>query len=104
MDFLNSVYQTFKRNRNTWYKFQGYFELVNQQKTADNQNFITDNQSWLTNVYNFKHVNEFVRGEIFNDITKRIIYNGLTGSSWYFKRFERLSITVVPTEFKVIKS
>lgn len=43
MDFLNSVYQTFKPNRNTWYKFQGYFELVNQQKTADNQNFITDN-------------------------------------------------------------
>lgn len=104
IDFLNSVYQTFKPNRNIWYKFQGYFELVNQLKTADNQNFITDNRSWLTNVYNFKHFNEFVRAEIFNDITKRIIYNGLTGSSWHFKRFERLSITVVPTEFKVIKS
>ena len=28
------------------------------------------------------------------DIKKRIIYNGMTGSSWRFKRFERLCISV----------
>ena len=103
--FLNSVYQSFKPNKNTKYKFQVYFELVNQQKTVDNQSFLTDNRNWLSNVYTFKHFNEFVGAEIFNDINKRIIINCLTGSSWYFKRFERLSITVVPlTGFKLIKS
>ena len=104
-DFLNSVYRSFKPDKNIKYKFQGYFELVNQQKTIDNQSFLTDDQNWLTNVYSFKHFNEFVRAEIANDITKRIILNGLTGSSWYFKRFERLNITVVPlAKSKLIKS
>ena len=95
-DFLNSVYQSFKPNKNIKYKFQGYFELINQQKTIDNQSFLTDKRNWLTNVYFFKHFNEFIRNEIFNDITKRIIVNSLTGSSWHFKRFERLNIIAVP--------
>ena len=44
-DFLNVVYRTFKPSKNIKYKFQAYFELVNQQRTCDNQNFTTDNRS-----------------------------------------------------------
>ena len=51
---------------------------------------------WLTNSFNSKHFNDFVRGEIRDEITKRIIVNGQTGSSWHFKRLEQLSIIVVP--------
>ena len=95
-DFLNVVYYTFKPSKNIKYRFQAYFELVNRQRTFDNQNFITDNRSWLTNVYRFNYFNEFVRGELKSEITKRIIQNGLTDSSWYFRRFERLNVIVVP--------
>ena len=95
-DFLNVVHHTFKPSKDIKYKFQAYFELVNQQRTFDNQNFITDNRSWLTNVYRFNYFNEFVRGELKSEITKRIIQNGLTDSSWYFRRFERLNVIVVP--------
>ena len=95
-DFLNIIYRTFKPLKNIKYKFQAYFELVNQQRTSDNQNFITDNRSWLTNVYRLKYFNEFVRGELKNEITNRIIQNGLTGSSRYFRRFEKLNVIVVP--------
>lgn len=35
-------------------------------------------------------------GELRDEITKRVIVNGQTGSSWYFKRFERLNVIVVP--------
>ena len=51
---------------------------------------------WLTNSFNSKYCNDFVRGEIRDEITKRIIVNGQTGSSWHFKRFKRLSVIVVP--------
>ena len=36
-----------------------------------------------------------MRSEVKNEITKRSINNGLTGSSWYF-RFERLNVIVAP--------
>ena len=103
-DFLNSVYNSFKAFKKK-YRFQGYFELVNPQPTLDNQSFLTENRNWLTNAYKSIYFNEFVRSEISNDIKKRIISNGLTGSSWYFKRFERLNITVISVkEEKLFKS
>ena len=95
-EFLGVVYRTFKPLKNIDYKFQAYFEIVNQQRKSDNRNFLTDNRSWLTNVYRFKYLNEFLRAELKNEITKRIISNGLTGSSWYFRRFERLNVIVLP--------
>lgn len=48
------------------------------------------------NTFNSKHLNDFVRGEIRDEITRRVIINGETGSSWLFKCFERLAIVVVP--------
>ena len=95
-DFLGVTYQTFTLLKNIDHKFQVYFEIMNQQRTSNNQNFLTDNRSWLTKVYRFKFFNDFLRNELKNEINKRIINNGLTGSSWYFKRFERLNVIVVP--------
>ena len=83
-DFLGVVYRTFKPLKNIDHKFQVYFEIVNQQRTSDNQNFLTNNRSWLTKVYRFKFFNDFLENEFNNEIIKRIISNGLTGSSWYF--------------------
>ena len=59
---------------------------------------------WLTTVFHFKHFNQFVRGEIKDEIVKGVIVNGQTGSSWYFKRFNRMIIIVVPllNELKII--
>lgn len=74
--FLNVVHDTFVPQRNLTYKFQAYFEIVNKQRTPDNNDFLTDNRTWLTNVFRFKYFNEFVKGEIRNEITKRIINNG----------------------------
>ena len=54
-------------------KIQGYAEIINQQR------------------------GEFMITER-NDIVKRIIINGQTGSSWFFKRFNRL--TVIFTYFE----
>ena len=42
----------------------------------------------------FAIFNDYVRDSIESEIVKQIIVNGLTGSSCYFKRFQRLTITV----------
>ena len=89
--FLNSVYETFRPD-NKESKFQGYDEIVNQQRR---ELILEDKRVWLTNSYNSKHFNDFVWGEIRDEITKRIITNSQTGSSWYFKQFQRLTVIVV---------
>ena len=79
---------------------QGYAELINQQQgeiiTSENE------RVWLTNVYTTKHFNRYVRGALKNEILKRLILNGETGSSWTFKRFQRLQI--ITTSFESSKS
>ena len=37
-----------------------------------------------------------MRVEIKDEMMNRIIVNGQSGSSWFFKRFNRLSIIVTP--------
>ena len=91
--FLDNVHLAFN-SRNRMYKFQGYFEIINQQRGPEN--VLEDKRVWLTNVYCFKYFNDFVRGEIKDQIIKRVIVNGQSGSSCFFKRFSRLNITVVP--------
>ena len=95
--FLDSVYKTFRPTKDC--KFQGYAEIVNQQKGQDT--ILEDTCVWLTNSYNSKHFNDFVRGQMRDDITKRIISNDQTGSSWHFKRFKRLTVIVISLDNSV---
>ena len=97
-DFLDNVYKAFKPLPNTKYKFHAFFELVNQQKIDSNQRLF-DTRSWFTNVYHFFHFNEFVRQQFNDEILKRIIQNGQTGSSWHFFRFQSLRVIAAPLKY-----
>ena len=88
--FLNSVYQVFQPKKEC--KFQVYAEIVNQQR---GEIILEDEKVWLTNLHHSKDFNDFARGEIKDEITKRVIVNGQSGSSWLFKRFDRLNVIVV---------
>lgn len=76
-DFLDSVYARF--DPDDQYKIQGYVEIINQQQSK----FIIAESTrvWLTNTYTASHFNEYVHSSIKSEIVKRIIVNGLTGSS-----------------------
>ena len=87
-DFLNSVYGRFVFDAE--YKIQGYVEVINYQ-LGEIIN-LENTRLWLTDVYTAHHFNSYVRGEIKNDIVKRVIFNGATCSSWILKRFNRLQI------------
>ena len=89
-DFLQSVYESYHPQKN---KIQAFFEMINQQR---GEIILEGNRAWLTNLLVTKHFNTFLRTEIKNEIIKRIILHGQSGSSWFFKRFERLSIFTTP--------
>ena len=97
-EFLDAVYKSFKLKAATKYKFHAFFELVNQQKIDNNQRML-DIRSWFTNVYRFSHFNEFVRQRFEEEIIKRIIRNGQTGSGWRFLRFQDLRVIVAPLKY-----
>ena len=100
-DFLNSVYERFVSGRN--YKIHGYVEVVNYQQTEIVN--LENTRVWLTNVFKGRHFIPYIRGEIKNDILRRVIINGATGSSWIFKRFSKLQIiTTDESNFKNIMS
>ena len=87
-DFLQAVYNNFVSNDEN--KIQGYAEIINQQQG----DFIVceSTRVWLRNTFAVRHFNPYVRGSIKGEIMKRVVVNGMTGSSWFFKRFQRLTI------------
>ena len=90
--FLDSVYETFRPGN----KFQEQISrLCWNCESARGEVILEGKRIWLTNSYNSKDFNDFIRGEIRDETTKRIIANSQTGSSWYFKRFQRLTVIVV---------
>ena len=75
--------------------FKCSFTIVNfQPSPVQNAAEIPDSRTWTTKVYEGVYFNECLKQRIMTDVGKRIIINGLTGSSWRFKRFDRLSISV----------
>ena len=48
----------------------------------------------IFDAYECKCFNSFVKAEIKNDLMKRVIVDGMTGSSWRLERFERITCIV----------
>ena len=68
---------------------------MNQQR---GEIVLEDKRVWLTDVYRSKYFNDFVRGGIKDEITKIVLVNGESGSSWHFKWFDRLNMIVSVAE------
>ena len=89
--FFNSVKNPFVSDGKE-YKMQGYFELKSYQRTEPVE--LENIRVWLSNVFVGKYFNELIRNEMKNDILKRVIINGSTGSSWLFRQFNKLQVNV----------
>ena len=89
-DFALSFERVFVRDKKV--KTHGSIELVDYQPTEIIE--LESRRIWMTYIYVCKFFNEFVKGEIKNDSMKRVTVNEMTGSSWRFKRFERVSNVV----------
>ena len=82
---------------------QGYAEIKNYQQTEIVK--LENIRVWLTNVFIGRYFNNFIRGSMKEEILERVIINESTGSSWLFKRFNKLQVIVTTkTAFKNIMS
>ena len=92
-DFLNNVRSKIKISNTAVIK--GSFVIENIQKASDNSILLKDTRYWSTEVYTVNYFNQFVYYNLAEDYSKRVILNGLSGSSWTFNRFINLNLTLI---------
>ena len=94
-DFLNNVKARIKiENDHVIVKGSCVIENI-QHSILDDIPPLKDTRYWSTEVYTVNYFNQFVYYNLAEDFSKRVINNGLTGSSWVFNRFINLSLTVL---------
>ena len=97
-DFLLNCKYNFK-NSNQSKTFKCSFTIQNQQTSAiPNAPPTLDNRYWSTSPYESVYFNDFILFSLKGEILNRVVQNGLSGSSWFFKKFASLSLKVLEGE------
>ena len=77
-------------------------KLINYQPAEIIQLEQESRRIWMTDIYSCKFFNGFVRGQIENDLMKKVIINEMSGSNWRFKRFDHITMIVSRVDEKSI--
>ena len=96
-EFLFHVKNRIKRSTEDVFVRSG-FSLENIQPVLDQYNEpLKNSRYWTTDPVQTKSFNDFVYFNIRESVLKRVINNGLTGSSWHFNRFLYVNIKTLQT-------
>ena len=100
-EFLSNVKAHFKVGGPV--QIKASFTIENYQPPVSEE-FVPlyNTRYWTTDVYPATYFNSFVFYNLRQDITKRVIANGLSGSSWMFSKFIQLSISVYNNNNKLV--
>ena len=94
-EFLLSVKSKIFRSNTDFYIRCG-FSLENMQEPlTDDDEPLTNSRYWSTEPIQTKSFNDFVYFSLQESILKRVINNGLTNSSWFFKRFLYINVKTI---------
>ena len=94
-EFLFNVKNWIKRSKVEFFIRSG-FSLENIQPVLDQYNEpLKNSRYWTIDPIHTKSFNGFVYFNIRESILKRVINNGLTGSSWHFNRFLYINIKIL---------
>ena len=79
--------------------------MIENIQPSVNENFtpIINTRYWSTEPYKTKYFNDYVFYGLREDILKRVIVNGISGSSWRFRRFIYLNLKVLDLESEIVK-
>ena len=103
-DFLSNVKRKIKRS-NEYFLIRCGFSLENIQPVLDNYNEpLKNTRYWSTDPIETKSFNDFVYFNVRESILKRVINNGLTGSSWHFNRFVYISVKTFSVNESILKT
>ena len=94
-EFLNVFNLKFNTDSKGNLIFKYSFVIINYQPPAfDGGAPIYDSKFWSTKTFESFYFNDFVKLSLIQDIRKKVIINGKTGSSWRFNRFQSILISV----------
>ena len=103
-EFLTNVKNLIKR-RNQYFIIRCGFSIENFQPTLDNYNEpLKNTRYWSTEPIETKSFNDFVYFNVRQSILKRVINNGMSGSSWRFNRFVYLNIKTFSVNENILKT
>ena len=72
-----------------------FFHGNMQAPLTDDDVPLTNSRYWSTKLIQIKSFYDFVFFSLRESILKRVINNGLTGSSWFFKRFLYINMKTI---------
>ena len=102
-EFLFNVKNRIQRS-NVEFFIRSGFSLENVQSALDEYNEpLKNSRYWTTDPIQTKSFNDFVYFTIRESILKRVINNGLTGSSWHFNRFLYINIKIIQVNDQLIR-
>ena len=102
-EFLFNVKNRIQRS-NVEFFIRSGFSLENVQSALDEYNEpLKNSRYWTTDPIQTKSFNDFVYFTIRASILKRVINNGLTGSSWHFNRFLYINVKIIRVNDQLIR-
>ena len=102
-EFLFNVKNKIQRS-NIEFLIRSGFSLENIQSALDDYNEpLKNSRYWTTDPIQTKSFNDYVYFTIRESILKRVINNGLTGSSWHFNRFLYINIKIIQVNDQLIR-
>ena len=101
--FLLSVKGKIFHSNTVFYSRCG-FSLENMQAPlTDDDVPLTNSRHWSTEPIHTKSFKDFVFFSLRESILKRVINNGMTGSSWFFKRFLYITVKTIKVSNQFIQ-
>ena len=100
-DFLRNVKYRFKSGSKKWIKCSFTIENI-QNASYQGLRPILNSRYWTTSPYQGNFFNDFIFYGLKQDILSKVIINGLSGSSWHFKRFISLSVKVLDNDAEAV--
>ena len=100
-EFLTNVKLHFKPGGRV--QIKGSFATENYQPSVSEEYPVLYNtRYWSTSVYSATYFNSYVYYSLRQDIGKRVILKGLSGSSWLFNKFTNLSVSIYKNPSKLL--
>ena len=101
-DFLKNVHSRFKTSGLNLIKCSFVIENI-QQPAFENLGPILNTKYWKTDIYKVTYYNDFVFYGLRQNILSKVIVNGMSGSSWNFRRFVMISVKVLNLDREIVK-
>ena len=101
-DFLKNVRSQFKPFNLKLIKCSFVIEKI-QESAFENLKPILNTRYWTTDVHKVTYFNDFAFYGLRQNILSKVIVNGMSGSSWKFRRFVMINLKVFYLDREIVK-